>query len=90
MYMRGALDDFARLPRETVGRIVLEIATLGQGGLKINEPAVRYTLKSKPGDYSGLHLLSLMHVGVKLFDPDADSGSGLDHEYAVALAMKKP
>ena len=90
MYMRGALDDFARLPRETVGRIVLEIATLGQDGLKINEPSVRYTLKSKPGDYSGLHLLSLMHVGVKLFDPDADSGSGLDREYAVALAMKKP
>lgn len=23
----------------------------------------------------------MMHVGLKMFDPDADSGSGLDREY---------
>ena len=62
---------------------------LGQSGLQINDASVRYDLESKPGDYSGLHLLSMMHVGIKLFDPAADTGSGLDREYQLAKAMKK-
>jgi tetratricopeptide (TPR) repeat protein len=90
MYMQGAVQDFAKLLREEVGQIVLEIATLGQQGLQINDASVRYDLKSKPGDYSGLHLLSMMHVGIKILDPNADSGSGLDREYQLAQAMKKP
>jgi tetratricopeptide (TPR) repeat protein len=90
MYMRGALRDFAQMPRDQVGRIVMEIATLGQNGLQINDPKVRYTLQNKPGDYSGLHLLSMMHVGLKMFDAHADSNSGLDREYAAALAFEKP
>ena len=89
MYMQGAMEDFAKLPRETVGQIVMEIATLGQQGLQINDASVRYDLKSKPGDYSGLHLLSMMHVGIKLLDSSADTGSGLDREYLLAKAMKK-
>ena len=89
MYMQGAMQDFAKLPRETVGQIVMEIARLGQNGLQINDSSVRYNLKSKPGDYSGLHLLSMMHVGIKLLDPGSDSGSGLDREYQLAQAMKK-
>jgi hypothetical protein len=90
MYMRGAMEDFAKMPREQVGRVVMEIATLGENGLQINDPNVRYTLRNKPGDYSGLHLLAMMHVGLKLFDANADSGSGLDREYAAALAFRKP
>lgn len=88
MYMEGAISDFAKLPREELGKIVLEIATFGQDSLKINEPSVRYNLKSMPGDYSGLQLLSMMHVGIKLFDANADSGSGLDREYEVAKGMR--
>lgn len=89
MYMQGAMDDFAKLPKEEVGRIIMEIALLGQNGLQINDPKVRYNLKSKPGDYSGLHLLSMMHVGIKLFDSNADTESGLDQEYELAVAMNK-
>ena len=48
MYMQGAMEDFAKSPRETVGQIVMEIATLGQQGLQINDASVRYDLKSKP------------------------------------------
>ena len=29
-----------------------------------------------------------MHVGVRSFDPDADTGTGLDKEYEVAKAMR--
>jgi hypothetical protein len=28
-----------------------------------------------------------MHVGMKMFNPDVDTGSGLDREYAIAKGM---
>jgi len=40
------------------------------------------------GDFSGLHLLCLMHAGIRLLDPQADTGTGLDQEYAMAVAMR--
>jgi tetratricopeptide (TPR) repeat protein len=88
MYMQGAMDTFADLPRDQVGQIVMEIARLGQSGLAINDASRRYSLKSLPGDYSGLHLICLMHVGVRLFDPSTDPGTGLQREYELALAMR--
>ncbi len=40
------------------------------------------------GDFSGLHLLCLMHAGIRLLDPQADTGTGLDQEYAMAVGMR--
>lgn len=88
MYMQGAFDAFAKMPKEQVGKAIMEIAILGQNGLKINDPMVRYSLENMPGDFSGLQLLSMMHVGLKQFDPTADSGSGLNREYEVAAKAK--
>jgi len=87
MYMRGAMETFAKMPRQQVGEIVMEIAQLGQFGLAINEPEKRYTLKRLPGDYSGLQLVSMMHVGFRMFDPGTDPGTGLEREYQMALSM---
>jgi len=39
------------------------------------------------GDFSGLQLLCYMHVGLKQFDPRANTGSGLDREYEMAKRM---
>jgi tetratricopeptide (TPR) repeat protein len=90
MYMQGAMDIFAGLPREKVGEIVMEIARLGQSGLAINDPEHRYSLKSLPGDYSGLHLMCLMHVGFLMFDSNTDPGTGLQREYDLASSMRGP
>jgi hypothetical protein len=68
--------------------IVFEIALLGRSGLDINDPAKRYSLRSLPGDYSGLHLVSLMYTGMKLIDPSADAGIDLSREYEQAVKMK--
>ena len=87
MYMRGAIETFAKMPRQQVGEIVMEIAQLGQSGLAINEPEKRYTLKRLPGDYSGLELVSMMHVGFRMFDPNMDPETGLEREYQMALSM---
>jgi len=87
-YMQHAMEEFAKLNRAELGEITMEIVLLGQKGLQINNPDVRYNLESKPGDYSGLQLVSMMHVGIKLLDPNADTGTGLDQEYALASRLK--
>jgi tetratricopeptide (TPR) repeat protein len=86
-YMLAAMKLFGELPREQVGQIVLEIARLGESGLAIHDPSKRYTLQNLEGDFSGLRLLSYMHVGLKMFDPRADSGSSLDREYEIAKGL---
>ena len=86
-YMMAAMKLFAEMPREQAGHVVMEIAKLGQNGLEINNPLKRYTLKNLNGDFSGLQLLSYMHVGMALFDPTVDSGSGLQREYEIAKGL---
>ena len=86
-YMQGAMDEFAKKSQHEIGQIVMEIALLGQGGLQINKPDKRYSLKSLPGDFSGLQLVSIMHTGIRLLDPKADTATGLDREYELAIAM---
>lgn len=86
-YMISAMKRFAELPRDQVGRAVMEIAKLGESGLEINNPRKRYSLANLEGDFSGLQLLCHMHVGMALFDPTMDSGSGLQREYELAREM---
>jgi tetratricopeptide (TPR) repeat protein len=86
-YMQGAMEHFQGKSRREIGQVAMEIGLLGQGGLQINKPEVRYTLKSLPGDFSGLQLISIMHVGLLLLDPKVDPQTGLDREYQMALAM---
>ncbi|ANB02971.1 hypothetical protein [Ectothiorhodospira sp. BSL-9] len=87
MYMTGALETFEKMDKQQLATTVFEIAKLGESGLSINDPAKRYTLKSLSGDFSGLQLLSMMHVGLKQIDPSIDSQSGLDAEYDAARKM---
>lgn len=86
-YMMGAMKRFAEIPREQVGRVTMEIARLGETGLEINNPSKRYSLTNLDGDFSGLQLLCYMHVGMALFDPRVDCGSGLQREYEIAKGM---
>ena len=86
-YMIGAMKRFAEIPREQVGRVAMEIARLGETGLEINNPLKRYSLTNLDGDFSGLQLLCYMHVGMALFDPKVDCGSGLQREYEMAKGM---
>jgi tetratricopeptide (TPR) repeat protein len=89
-YMIGAMKRFSEIPQEHVGRAVMEIAQLGEAGLEINNPLKRYSLTNLDGDFSGLQLLCYMHVGMKLFDPSMDSGSGLQREYEIAKEIAWP
>lgn len=88
-YMMDALDRFAGMSKADVGQTTMEVALLGKQGLRINDPDTRYTLRSMEGEFSALNLLCLMHVGVRSFDPNADTATGLDKEYEVAKAMRE-
>lgn len=90
LYMQGALARFSNRTKQEIGEIVMEIAILGQKGLKINDPSVRYTLTKLPGDYSGLQLMAIMHTGLRMLDPAIDPGTGLDREYAMAISLQGP
>lgn len=90
MYCLAAIEEFELLSPSAIQSIVFEIALLGQGGLDVNEPARKYTLKSLPGrPFSGLQLVSMMYVGFKRIDPSTDVGFDLSKEYEQALALHR-
>jgi tetratricopeptide (TPR) repeat protein len=88
MYMIGALDIFDKVGPDKSREISFEIAMKGQEGLDINDPEQKYTLASLPGKFSGMHLVSIMHVGFKAIDPNLDTGIDLDAEYEAAKALR--
>ena len=58
-----------------------------QQGLPVNDPTHTYPLRSLAGEYTALHLVSLLHVGIKQFDPSQGAGFDIDREYEAALAL---
>jgi len=89
MYCLGALERFQTMTAHEVEAIGREIAILGMKGLDINDPAQKYTLKSLPGSFSGLHLLSLMYCAFKQVKPEAHVGVDFSQEYARALDLHR-
>lgn len=87
MYCLGALQTFAKLPKAEIRSVTFEIAMLGTKGLDVNDPAQKYKLRSLPGHYSGLHLVSIEYVGFKLLDPTVDIGFDLAQEYRQAQLL---
>jgi hypothetical protein len=88
MYILGALQTFEREGPQRRQQIAQEIAILGMKGLDIHDPKARYRLQSLPGDYSGLHLVSMMYAAFKQIDPSVEAGIDFGREYEAALALK--
>ncbi len=83
-YCLDAMKKFREMGDIKMRAAVHEIAVLGRGGLDINDPAERYTLKSIPGKFSGLQLVSFMYTGFRMIDPTLDIGIDFSREYAEA------
>ena len=74
--------------RSRLGAVIsVEIAMLGTKGLSVNDPSGKYTLRSLPGSFSGLHLLCLQYVGFKIIDPSVDIGFDVAAEYEEAKRL---
>jgi Flp pilus assembly protein TadD len=89
MYITGALDKFANLSINDVQAIGVEIAILGQSGLDINDPDKKYSLRSLPGKFSGLHLCSIMYAAFRQFAPGENVGIDFSKEYDAAISMRR-
>jgi hypothetical protein len=82
-----ALQKFQALSEEQTKTITFEIAMLGREGLDINDPSKKYTLRSLPGQFTGLHLVSLLYTGMQWIAPNTDAGIDLSRELAEAKAL---
>jgi tetratricopeptide (TPR) repeat protein len=90
VYITDAFKIFAKQGPKKRQQIALEIALKGQSGLDINDPEPKYKLKTLPGKFSGMHLISIMYAAFKQIDPTADAGIDLKAEYDMAYrAFKK-
>ncbi len=89
MYCLTALEQFEKMPPEEVQRVGFEIATLGRSGLDVNDATPKYRLRTLPGEFTGLQLVSLLYVAFQQIAPGADVGFDLSREYALALAMRR-
>jgi tetratricopeptide (TPR) repeat protein len=84
MYIAEALKRFATMSPAEIQAVGFEVARLGQSGLDINDPTPQYSLRSWPGQYSGLHLCSIMYAAFQEFAPGTDVGIDFAQEYAAA------
>jgi Flp pilus assembly protein TadD len=87
MYCLGALERFEGMTKPEIQAIGQEIAVLGMRGLDINDPSRKYTLRLLRGEFSGLHLVSIMYVAFQQFAPDLDVGINLAAECAAAKEL---
>jgi tetratricopeptide (TPR) repeat protein len=90
MYCLSALQKFTKLPPNEVQNIGFEIAILGVSGLEVNNPDRKYTLRTLPGEFTGLQLMSYMYVAFKQIAPQQDISFDLSREYAQALQLFQP
>jgi len=88
-YITDALDRFEMLGPRRQEEIALEIAQLSQRGLDIIDPAQKYSLKTLPGNYCGLHLLAIMYAAFRTIDPTIDIGADFLREYEEARLSAK-
>jgi tetratricopeptide (TPR) repeat protein len=90
-YCLAAMQHFQKLSKQQVQQLGFEIALLGQQGLDVNDPQKSYTIKSMPGQHSGLKLVSYMYVAFQQIGPKLDLGFDLskEHEAALGLFRKK-
>jgi hypothetical protein len=65
--------------------LFLEAATLGEKGLRVNDPAAVHRLQTLPGTFTALQLACLIHVGAQQLLNGADSGFGFGGEYQEAV-----
>ena len=86
-YILSALEKFDAMTPEQVLEIASEIAMLGRKGLDINDPEAKYQLRSLAGEFSGMHLISIMYAAFQQIAPEQEVGIDLSQEYQSAQQL---
>ena len=84
-YMKDALERFKPMEVTQIQNLALELSLLGNTGLNINDPAKKYQIKAWSGEFTGLHLISIMFAAFQQFAPDTDIGIDFSKEYLIAI-----
>ena len=85
-YCASALQTYASLSPAAQKQLLMEVATAGQKGLKINDPTARLQLRHlpKPEPISALQAACLLFVGVQLLLPGEAAGFDFQREFEMA------
>lgn len=84
-YIKDALERFRVMDVVTqIQKFALELATIGNKGLNIKDPAKKHLLQTWPGEYTGLQVISIMYAAFQQFAPTTDLGIDLSREYQIA------
>lgn len=86
-YCLAALEKFDGLSSKDVQAIAFKIAMLGRTRIDVNSAEAKYTLRTMPGKFSGLHLMCYMYVGFKVIAPTESISLDLGKEYEMAQSM---
>jgi hypothetical protein len=85
-----ALRRFDGQSRDHIFAVISEISILGMNGIDHTTVGKNYAIKVYPGEaFTGLHLLCLMYVGFKLYDPKVDCGLDFAEAYELAQEFHK-
>jgi Flp pilus assembly protein TadD len=82
MYMQEALPLLAKMTPDQLKQAAMELARAGEQGLDLKDPTPKHKLKSFPGAFSGMKIVSYMYAAFQQFMPGADLGIDLSKEYA--------
>lgn len=83
-YIKDALTRFETMELSQIQNLALEIGMLGNQGLGINDASKTYQIKSWAGEFTGLHLVSIMYAACQQLAPGTDVGIDLSEEYKLA------
>jgi hypothetical protein len=86
-YIVSALEIFKGKSIQQVKDISFEIGLLGRQGLEINDPTKKFSLRTLPGEFTALQLVSMMYTGFKQFEPILDIGMDFSEEYGLASKL---
>jgi tetratricopeptide (TPR) repeat protein len=88
-YCASALQTYASLSPAAQKQLLMEVATAGQKGLKINDPAARIQLRHLPNHkpVTALQAACLLFVGVQLLLPGQESGFDFQREFEIARGL---
>ena len=88
-FILDALHLFDSMTPQQIQSLALEIALLGNQGLNVHDPSKKYHIKSLAGEFTGLHLISIMYAAFQEFAPQQDVGIDLSKEYAEAMQNRR-
>jgi hypothetical protein len=88
-YCASALQTYASLTPAAQKQLLMEVATAGQKGLKINDPDARLQLRHLPNHkpVTALQAACLLFVGVQLLLPGQESGFDFQREFEIARGL---